>query len=121
MAVLVQVGGVAAGVDDRGRVVVLEETPIGSERPATGAGVGQLTVPPQANVAVVQALTEAVRFRVDGGAPAAAVGLRIAAADAWRLEGVKTLQAFRFLSESGAAGVLEVHYFTQELAVPPGQ
>lgn len=119
MAVLVQVGGVAAGLDEQGRLLVLEETPLADEQVTVSTTVVGLNPPPNANVALIQALTNPIRFKANGDSPAAAEGLRMAPNDVIRLEGFKTLHGFRAIREGAADATVEAHYFTQELGLPP--
>jgi len=71
------------------------------------ASVG-LTVPSTATYAIIQAEAQAVRWRDDGAAPTAAIGMTIAAGGELRYDG--NLSTIRFI-EAAATAKLNVSYY----------
>jgi len=71
------------------------------------ASVG-LTVPATATYAIIQAEAQAVRWRDDGTAPTAAIGMTIAAGGELRYDG--NLNAIRFI-EAAATAKLNVSFY----------
>ena len=67
-----------------------------------------LTVPAGAAVAVIQALTQNVRYRDDGGVPTSAVGMRLTAGNDMLFAG--SLTAVRFIQESATAELNVLYY-----------
>lgn len=53
----------------------------------------------------------AVRFRLDGTSPTAAVGMLLNLGETLTLEGYETLSGAKFISQSGATITLNVTYF----------
>lgn len=83
-------------------------TPRGYEQ-ITSLGTAQaLSVPAGANLALIQAQGQAVRYRDDGVGPTATVGMPIAAAGSLSYNG--DLAALRFI-EQAAGAVLNVLYY----------
>jgi hypothetical protein len=67
-----------------------------------------LTVPATATYAIIQAEAQAIRWRDDGVAPTAAIGMTIAAGGELRYDG--NLSAIRFI-EAVALSKLNVSYY----------
>ena len=67
-----------------------------------------LTVPPTATFAIIQAEAQAIRWRDDGTAPTASVGMTIPAGGELRYDG--NLNAIRFI-EAVALSKLNVSYY----------
>ncbi len=70
--------------------------------------VKNLTPPATATYAIIQAETQAVRWRDDGTAPTSSVGMTIAAGGELRYDG--TLTAIKFI-EATASAKLNVSYY----------
>jgi len=83
-------------------------SPQGFEQNAVLTAATGLTVPAGAEYAVVQAEAQAVRWRDDGVAPTAAVGMSIAAGASVEFNG--DLNALSFI-EAAVGGILNVSYY----------
>lgn len=81
--------------------------PKGHER-LTPTGITRLTVPDGANVALLRAETQNVRYRDDGTNPGTTVGSLVVAGEEKQYEG--DLRKIRFLEAVGGA-VLNVSYY----------
>lgn len=82
---------------------------------ATLAASTGLTVPTgvdglQPDFCIVHADTQAVRWRDDGTAPTAAIGMRLAVGDSLRIEGLGAIKAIRFIVETAGAN-LNISYY----------
>lgn len=86
-------------------------TPMGFQQVTGLTASTLLTVPAGANMAIIQAQAQAVRWRDDGVAPTATVGVRIAVNETLRYFG-GSLTALRFIQEAATA-VLNVSYYRQ--------
>lgn len=82
--------------------------PKGYEQITGLSTVKQLTVPTGAGAALIQATTQAVRYRDDGVNPSGTVGMSLAAGDSMWYTG--SLSALRFI-ESAASAVINVLYY----------
>lgn len=88
-------------------------TPLGYAQDTTiSASTALPTVPAATTVALIQAETSAIRWRDDGQAPTASVGMLLGAGSAFWYRG--TFSAFRAIQVT-SGGVLNVAYF-QEVA-----
>ena len=76
----------------------------------TTATATALTVPANAQMAIVSVETQAARFRDDGTSPTASTGQPMAVGGAWTFEGNAELQALKFIEQSSGA-VLTVSYY----------
>lgn len=87
-----------------------DRKPLGYEQIADvgGSPVSTLTVPAGARVAIIQATGQNVRWRDDGTAPSATVGIQLAAGDSFLYVG--KLSALQFIEEA-AGGILNVSYY----------
>ena len=74
---------------------------------AVNASVG-LTVPSGAVIALIRANTQAVRWRDDGTAPTAAIGVPLAAGETLQYEG--DLSAIKFIEQTASAA-LDISYY----------
>lgn len=90
------------------RVVDGEWTPAGYQQLTGMTTAQQLTVPTNAALVLLQAETEAVRWRDDGTAPTASVGMLLAAGETLPYNG--DLRALRFI-EVVTGAKLNVTYF----------
>jgi hypothetical protein len=82
--------------------------PLGYEQITDLSSAAPLTVPEGANVAVIEAEAQAVRWRDDGTDPTAAVGFPLASGGTLEYSG--TLSALRFI-EQIASAKLNVTYY----------
>lgn len=69
-----------------------------------------LTIPAGTRFARVQAVTQNVRFRLDGTNPTSAIGQRIAVGETVELSNDMAMAAAKFIEETASAK-LEVHYY----------
>lgn len=69
-----------------------------------------LTVPANAQVAIVSVETQAARFRDDGTDPTSTTGQPMAVGGAWTFEGNAELKALKFIGQT-ASTVLTVSYY----------
>ena len=81
--------------------------PLGYQQ-LTVTTVESLTVPPGATCAVITAEMTAVRYRDDGTAPTASIGMPLAIGQV--LEYGDTLSALKFIAQS-AGGVIDISYY----------
>lgn len=83
--------------------------PKGFQQITIGAAAASLTVPSGARVAVVQCTAQNVRWRDDGTAPTATVGMQLATTDVDKIyDG--DLSAIQFFREASGA-ILNVSYY----------
>lgn len=82
--------------------------PLGYQQITNLSAASALTVPAGADAAVITAETQDVRYRDDGTAPTAAIGVPLAKGVA--LEYAGDLRALRFI-EQAASAVLNVAYY----------
>ena len=82
--------------------------PLGHEQITSLSAAAALTVPAGAQVALITAQTQAVRFRDDGIAPTAAIGLPLAAGDTLTYEG--DLSAIQFIEQTASAALNIAYY-----------
>jgi hypothetical protein len=82
--------------------------PVGYQQFAALTTVQSLTVPPGATCAVITAETIAVRYRDDGVAPTAGIGMPLAVGALLEYGG--NLSALQFVSQSTAA-ILNITYY----------
>lgn len=81
---------------------------LGYEQITALSSVKSLTPPTTATYAIIQAEAQAVRWRDDGTAPSATVGMTIASGGELRYDGnLKTIQFF----EAAASAKLNVSYY----------
>lgn len=83
--------------------------PLGYEQLSSLSSAASLTVPAGANFALITAETAAVRWRDDGTAPTASVGMPMATSDA-PLQYSGTLSALQFIAQTGSPK-LNVSYY----------
>lgn len=86
----------------------LRYAPLGYQQITALSAATALTVPTGANFAVIIAETQAVRFRDDGTAPTATVGMALAVAQEFEYAG--NLSAIRFIEQTASAK-LNVSYY----------
>jgi hypothetical protein len=84
------------------------DTPLGYQQITSLSSSAALTIPAGAKRAIIQAETQDVRWRDDGTAPTASVGMVISAGD--RLAYTGSLSAIRFI-EATASAKLNVSYY----------
>lgn len=77
---------------------------------ATLAASTALTVPAEAQYAVIVPDTQAVRWRDDGTAPTAAIGMPVAAGQPFTFDG--DLTTIRFIRQAAGA-ILNVAYYSE--------
>lgn len=82
--------------------------PLGYEQIIGLSAVKSLTVPNGAQIAMIRADTQAVRWRDDGTSPTASVGVPLDADDTLTYEG--DLGAIQFIEQTSSA-VLDVTYY----------
>lgn len=92
-----------------GVVSIRNNTPLGFEQIDDLSAAEPLTVPFGAGVALLQAESQAVRWRDDGVAPTSSVGMLLAPGETFAYTG--SLSAIRFIEAAGGA-VLNVSYYT---------
>ena len=84
-------------------------TPLsGGQMSLNVSSAATLTVPGSANVALIQALTQNVRWRDDGTAPTASVGMQLLAGDEMFYTG--DLAAIQIIQETTTAEVNVLYY-----------
>ncbi|MGJ2639728.1 hypothetical protein ACR8HR_22505 [Salmonella enterica subsp. enterica serovar Paratyphi A] len=83
--------------------------PLGYQQITSLAASTALTVPPGANVALIDCEAQAVRWRDDGTAPTAAIGMPMAVADAPFLFSAN-LSAVRFIEQTAGAKLNVAYY-----------
>lgn len=89
-------------------MAVLRPEPKGYQQITTLSSAASLTVPSGADFALVQALTQNVRWRDDGTAPTATVGQRLAAGSTLEYDG--DLSAIQLIEEAASAEVNVTYY-----------
>lgn len=82
--------------------------PLGFQQLASIDASSALTPPAGSRTAVVHAEAQAVRWRDDGNAPSATVGMRLAVGGELRYSG--NLAAIRFISETAGAKINVSYY-----------
>jgi len=82
--------------------------PLGYEQNKTLTTAKGLTVPDGAQVAVIQCLTQHVRWRDDGNDPTAAIGMRLASEQSLFYTG--DLTAIKFIQEAATAELNITYY-----------
>ena len=92
-----------------GNVVQVLKDPQGSQQITLGAAATTLTVPANATTALIQALVQNVRYRLDSddAAPTASSGLQLTAGSLLVYDG--DLSQIRFIREAAGA-ILEIEY-----------
>src|SRR5688572_19886228 len=85
-------------------------SPLGYQQITDVSASTALTVPTGATFAIVTAETQAVRFRDDGVAPSATVGMPIASGQSYTFSGATALAALRFFEQTSGA-ILNVSYY----------
>ena len=88
---------------------ILRLTPLGYQQITSLSAAAPLTVPAGANLAIIKASTAAVRWRDDGTAPTASVGMPMGTGDA-PLEYAGALSAIQFIAQTGSPA-LDVSYY----------
>lgn len=86
---------------------------IGFEQVGTTAvvkNVQALTPPRNATHCTIQADTQSVRYRMDGGAPTAAIGMLFLTTQLPELFLIEDLKRIQFCQGAGGAGNLNIHY-----------
>lgn len=83
--------------------------PLGYQQISSPAASTALTVPDNSKMAVISVETQAVRYRDDGTAPTAAIGMPLAAGVS-QFEYVGDLSAIRFI-QAIAGAVINVSYY----------
>jgi hypothetical protein len=73
-----------------------------------GSGLMTLTVPPNATMALIEVEGQAIRWRDDGTAPTAAIGMPVAVGQEWQYSG--PLAALQLIAQSGTATVNISYY-----------
>jgi hypothetical protein len=84
------------------------DVPLGYQQITSLSASTALTIPAGAKRAIIQAETQDVRWRDDGTAPTASVGMVISAGD--RLAYTGSLAAIRFI-EAAASAKLNISYY----------
>lgn len=82
--------------------------PLGYQQIADMSAATGLTVPAGADMALIQAVTQNVRWRDDGTAPTGTVGMRLAAGDTLSYDG--DLSAFQAIEEAASAELNITYY-----------
>lgn len=90
-------------------MTTLRIAPLGYEQITSLTAAKSLTVPSGANFAIITVSTAAVRWRDDGTAPTASLGMPLATNDE-PMEYSGTLTAIQFIAQSGNP-VLDVSYY----------
>ncbi|HEY8879199.1 MAG TPA: hypothetical protein VIN03_16645 [Roseateles sp.] len=89
----------------------INEKPLGYQQITSLSGAQGLTVPAGTKLALIQAETQAVRWRDDGTAPTATVGYPLAVGSELRYTGTAAaLAAIRFIEQTASAK-LNVSYY----------
>lgn len=83
-------------------------TPVGYQQITALSAAASLTPPAGADFALVQAVTQGIRWRDDGTAPTATVGMSLAAGSTLEYDG--DLSAFQAI-ETAASAELNVTYY----------
>lgn len=91
------------------RTVSGQDTVLGYQQITSLGTVQTLTVPSGATKALIQCTGQPIRWRDDGNAPTATVGMRITVGETLEYKG--NLSAIRFIQEA-ASGVLNVSYYS---------
>lgn len=89
-------------------MATLRPAPLGYEQIADASSSVGLTVPSGADFALIQAVSQAIRWRDDGTSPTATVGMHLAAGDTLRYDG--DLSAFEVIEEASAAEMNVTYY-----------
>lgn len=90
-------------------MAVLSSAPLGYEQVTTLSAAAGLTPPSGADRALIQAVTQDVRWRDDGTSPTASVGMLLAAGSTLDYDGdLSTFEAI----ETAASAELNVSYYT---------
>jgi hypothetical protein len=87
----------------------IQFVPLGYQQITSLASAEKLTVPAGATLAIIKAEAQAVRWRDDGTAPTASVGMPMLATDS-ALEYSGTLIDLQFIAETDGA-ILNVSYY----------
>lgn len=98
----------------KGGVISIQDAtlvPKASYQQLSPSGVTALTVPGGATMALIQAVTQNVRWRDDGTNPTNSVGMRISAGEEFWYTG--DLDAIKFIEEVASAE-LNVSYYSTE-------
>lgn len=74
------------------------------------------SIPDKASYAIVNITTQPVRYRDDGTAPTASVGMPLAAGDELVLVSPKQIQDFRVIRSTGSDAELNVSYYSADKA-----
>lgn len=82
--------------------------PVGYQQITSLSSAVGLTVPTNANVAMIQAESKGVRYRDDGTNPTASVGVQLASGSAFVYAG--DLFAIKFIEESASAKLNILYY-----------
>ncbi len=82
--------------------------PLGYQQITSLASAAKLTVPQGATMAILEAETEAVRWRDDGTAPTASIGMLLETDTPYEYSG--DLSAIQFIATTSGA-VLDVSYY----------
>lgn len=104
LAAALLLGTVQATYADMG----LTHVPLGYQQITTLTAATKLTVPAGATMAVITAEAQAVRYRDDGVAPTATVGMPVAVGAPFQYSG--TLSAMQFIAQTSGA-ILNVSYY----------
>ena len=83
--------------------------PMGYQQISAFSTLQSLTIPPGATVALIRTETNNIRWRDDGVAPTAAIGMLLMPADAYLLY-AGTLSALQFIPVTGSA-TLDIAYY----------
>lgn len=96
----------------KGGVIQIQDAPLipeGYEQITDVSSVTTLTVPGSATMALIQAVTQNVRWRDDGSSPTASIGMRISAGEEFWYTG--NIDAIKFIEEVASAE-LNVSYYS---------
>lgn len=86
---------------------------VGFERVASSGAVktvSDLTVPANATGAELQADTQAIRYTMDGTAPASGSGMLLLTTEGPKYFNIDEIRALKFIQGAGGAGGLNIHY-----------
>lgn len=89
-------------------MAILRPEPLGYEQITALSAAASLTPPAGADFALIQAVTQNVRWRDDGTAPTATVGMQLAAGDTLAYDG--DLSTFQAIEEAASAELNVVYY-----------
>lgn len=89
-------------------MAVARPEPVGYQQIVDMSAVTALTVPAGADLALIQTVTQNVRWRDDGTAPTGTVGMRLAAGDTLVYDG--DLSAFQAIEEAASAELNVTYY-----------